>query len=220
MNIAEAVTMGVLGMVSGWLIPLAASKAAEYKLHKNGETPAADPRFTSPILKLLCLVLNGALWTATGLFSEDLLYAFLLAVILLDAAVITIVDIRIHLVPNEAVLIMSLAGLILQIGFNGMASLIGAVISALVVMVVFVALGSVLGFNTIGAGDVKLAGAMGLALGWPLIMYALIGMSAILLIWCLGGLITKKLKLDSMLAFAPFMMAGTVFAIVAGITGS
>ena len=220
MNVAVAATMGIAGIAAGWFIPLAALKTAEYKVGKRGGTLPADMRFTSPIIKLLCLFINGLLWTAVGLFTKNLLHAFLLAVILFDAAVITIVDIRIHLVPNEAVLAMMLVGFILQIGLNGISSMITAVISALVVMVVFIVLGSVLGFNTVGAGDVKLAGAMGLALGWPLIMYGMVGMSAILLVWCLGGLITKKLQLSSMLAFAPFMMAGTAFAIIAGITGS
>lgn len=219
MNIAMALLAGAAGMVSGWFIPLMALKTTEYMLKKNGGTLPPDTRFTSPLLKLVCLISNGALWAAVGMFSDNFFHTVLLLVILLDALIIAIIDIRIRLIPNEAVLIMLLTGLILQISFNGIVSLISAIATMFVVMAAFIALGYLMGLKTIGAGDVKLAGAMGLTLGFPHILYGLIGMSLVLLVWCSGGLITRKLNLKSMLAFAPFMMAGMVFAIVANISG-
>ena len=220
MNMAIALIMGAAGMASGWFIPQIALKTAGYKLKKSNApfNMVENKKLTSPFLKLFCLLVTGTLWATIGMFAGSLLHVFLLAIVLYVASVITLVDIRIRVIPNEAVLIMLLAGLILQFSFNGFESMIYAVVTMLIVMVVFIVLGSALGLNTIGAGDVKLAGAMGLILGYPHIIYALIGMSALLLVWCAGGLITKKLSLKSMLAFAPFMMAGTVFAIVANIS--
>jgi prepilin signal peptidase PulO-like enzyme (type II secretory pathway) len=87
------------------------------------------------------------------------------------------------------------------------------------VMAAFITLGSFLGLHTIGAGDVKLAGAMGLTLGFPRVIYGLLGMSAIIVVWCLGGLLTKKITLKSMVAFAPFITAGTILAILAKVIG-
>jgi Flp pilus assembly protein protease CpaA len=214
-----ALAWGVAGAAAGWFIPLIARKTAEYKLKKAGKTLPVDKRFSSLLLKLICLVVSGTLWATVGLLTANLFQAALLAVILLDAAVITVVDIKIHIIPNEAVLFMLLAGLLLQITSNGLEAIIAAVVSMLAVMIVFIMLGSILGFHTIGAGDVKLAGAMGLMLGYPYIMYALIGMSALFLVWCCGGLLARKLSLKSMFAFAPFMMGGTVLAIVAHISG-
>ncbi|UOO37926.1 prepilin peptidase [Oscillospiraceae bacterium CM] len=219
MNVTLALFMGAFGMASGWFIPLIAFKIAEYKLKKSSRALIPDTRFTSRLLKLLCLLVNGALWAAVGLFAENLLHAALLAVILFDAEVITIIDIRIRLIPNEAVLTMLLAGFIMQISLGGATSLIAAIITMIVVMAVFIALGSMLGFTAIGAGDVKLAGAMGLILGYPHIMYGMIGMSAVMLVWCSTGLITRKLTVKSMFAFAPFMMAGTAFAIITSVPG-
>lgn len=216
MNIAAVGTMGAAGMAAGWFVPLAAARIAEYKLNKYGKILPFDTRFSTPLLRLICLVVCGMLLAAVGVFTENLLHAVLLAVILLDATVIAIIDIRIHLIPNEAVLVMVMAGLILQIGFFGLSAMVIALISAVIIMVVFIALGLLLGLETIGAGDVKLAGALGIALGWPLLMYGMVAMSAILIIWCAIGLITNKLNLKSKLAFAPFMMAGTVIAIIAG----
>lgn len=219
MNVVTAVIMGAAGMAAGWLIPLAASKTAEYKLRKSNKTLPSDARFTSPFLKLACLLINGALWACVGLFTTNFFHAILLALILLDAVIITVVDIRIRLIPNEAVLILMAVGLILQIAFNGLPSALTALLAAAALMLIFILLDAAMGINTIGAGDVKLAGAMGLVLGWPYLMFGLVGMGAILLLWCSAGLITKKMKLKSMLAFAPFMMAGTVFAIILNVTG-
>jgi Flp pilus assembly protein protease CpaA len=219
MNVALALIMGSSGMAAGWFIPLAAQKTAAYKLKRSDKTISPDKRFTSVILKLAFLIVNGALWATVGLFASNILHICLLAFILLIAAVIIIVDIRIHIVPNEAIFVLLLAGLVIQFSLNGLLGILYAVITMLVVMVVFITLGSALGLNTIGAGDVKLAGTMGLLLGYPYIMYAMIGMAALLLVWCLGGLATRKLSLKSMFAFAPFMMAGTIFAIVANIPG-
>ena len=219
MNITAALIMGAAGMIIGWLVPRIALKTAEYKLKKSGRTLAPDIRYTSPALRLLCLFTLGALWTVAGLLLSSPLHSLLLALILLDAVVIIIVDLRIHIIPNEAVFVMLAAGLIVQLSFNGLTAAIYAVVTMVAVMAVFIALGAALGLHTIGAGDVKLAGAMGLLLGYPHIMTALIGMSALLLVWCLGGLALKKLKLKSVFAFAPFMMAGTIFAIVASLSG-
>jgi Flp pilus assembly protein protease CpaA len=76
-----------------------------------------------------------------------------------------------------------------------------------------------MGSASIGAGDVKLAGAMALVLGFPQIMYGLIGMSGLLVIWIGPGLLLKKITLKSSIAFGPFMMGGTVFAVYIKLLG-
>ncbi len=219
MNILMASVFAAAGLLAGWFVPTVAQKTIEYKYNKKGKTLPADPRYTSVPVKLLCLIASGAFWAAAGAFSAGVIQAVLLAVILFDALVITIIDIRTHMIPNETVLILALAGLLLRVTVFGFLSVIPAIISMMVVMVVFTTLGSFLGTGTVGAGDVKLVGAIGIVLSWPYIMYGLIGMSALMLLWCSVGLIAKKMTLKSMLAFGPFMMGGTAFAILASITG-
>ena len=214
-----AMIFGAAGILAGWFIPIAAQKLTEYKYQKKDKTLADDPRYTSIWAKLLCLILNGAFWAAAGAFSTGTLQAVLLSVILSDALVITLIDIRTHMIANESVLILVVAGLLLRVCVSGLISLIPAIISMLAVMVVFTTLGSFLGSGTIGAGDVKLVGAIGIILSWPYIIYGLVAMSALMLIWCSVGLIAKKMTLKSMLAFGPFIMGGTAFAIIASITG-
>ncbi len=219
MNITMAIIFGTAGLAAGWFIPAAAEKTIVYKYKKRGKTLTEDTRYTSLALKLPCLAAAGALWAAVGAFSSGPIQAVLLAVILYDALVIALIDVRTRMIPNEAVLILALSGLALRVIVYGFPSVLPAVLSMLAVMVVFTALSTSLGKGSVGAGDVKLVGAIGLVLSWPYILYALVGMSALMLLWCAGGLLLKKMTLKSMLAFAPFISGGAVIAIIASIAG-
>ncbi len=219
MNITMAIIFGTAGLAAGWFIPAAAEKTIVYKYKKRGKTLTEDTRYNSLALKLLCLAAAGALWAAAGAFSSGPIQAVLLAVILYDTLVIALIDVRTRMIPNETVLLLALSGLALRVVVYGIPSVLPAILSMLAVMVVFTALGSFLGKGSVGAGDVKLVGAIGLVLGWPYILYALVGMSALMLLWCAGGLLLKKMTLKSMLAFAPFISGGAAIAIIASIAG-
>ena len=82
------------------------------------------------------------------------------------------------------------------------------------IIIVFTVLGLIIGLNKIGAGDVKLAGLMGLALGYPHILYALLIMSIALIGYSLVGMAIGKLTHVSMFAFAPFLMLGLVSGLI------
>ncbi len=217
MNIISALIYGAAGMAAGWFVPTIAEKTIKYKFKKNDKILDDDSRYTSILVKLLCMVVSGGLWAFSGAFAAGVLQACVLAVIFLDALVIAVIDIRTHIIPNETVLILAVAGIILRITAFGIISVIPAIISMISVMVVFTTVGSFLGPGTVGAGDVKLVGAIGLVLGWPYILYGLLGMSALMLLWCSIGFAAKKITLKSMLAFGPFLMGGATIAIVASI---
>jgi prepilin signal peptidase PulO-like enzyme (type II secretory pathway) len=67
-----------------------------------------------------------------------------------------------------------------------------------------------------GLGDVKLAFLMGLVLGWPQILLALLlafGSGAVVGV---GLVIADRKTLKSQIPFGPFLAAGTIFALLAG----
>jgi leader peptidase (prepilin peptidase) / N-methyltransferase len=69
----------------------------------------------------------------------------------------------------------------------------------------------------IGLGDVKLAGVLGLALGWLGLGACIAGVFAIHLLgglYSLVMLVTRKATLKSSIPFGPFMLAGTLLAIL------
>jgi leader peptidase (prepilin peptidase) / N-methyltransferase len=70
----------------------------------------------------------------------------------------------------------------------------------------------------LGAGDLKLAGVLGLALGWlgwPAVLRGTFLAFALLSVCGLALLATRRIKLDSALPFGPFMLAGALLAVLA-----
>jgi len=217
MTIAVSVLLGAVGAATGLYIPSAAERIARYKYIKKSKSLPEDPRFKALILKLLFCLISGAAWAAYGFYVTNMVEAVCLALLTTTAFLIALIDIRIRIIPNELVLTLLTVGALSRVLSGGFGFLLSSIISLLLMMAVFTAVAGIMGFGKVGAGDVKLAGAMGLALGYPDIIVALAVMCGVLLITVFVGLIMKKLTLKSMLPFAPFMMAGLAAALMVGI---
>jgi leader peptidase (prepilin peptidase)/N-methyltransferase len=101
-----------------------------------------------------------------------------------------------------------------QLIYYGPKPLLFAVLSLIVLFLLFVLSAALFGFDKIGAGDVKLAGAMGLVLGFPFIVEALIIMGISVLAFCLIGITSRRLTRSSTFPFAPFMMLGMSVSLI------
>jgi len=119
-----------------------------------------------------------------------------------------------RIIPNELVLATIAVGVCFQITYYGAISMITALFTMAGMMILFSVAAGMVGFGKVGAGDMKLAGAMGLALGYPGILTALAAMSAGLLIYSLTGLFLRKLTMKSAFPFAPFMMLGLAVSLL------
>ena len=194
MDVFLIVLLGLAGAALGFGIPDISQSLSLYKCRKKNLTLSPESRFTSAYVKLGLCLLNGAL-----LFST--------------AVLIAIIDIRIRIVPNELLLVMLILGIAFQATQFGLTAILVAALCMIGMMVFFTFVAGMVGFDKVGAGDVKLAGAMGLALGYPNIISALIIMCAGFLLFSVIGLLIRKLTLKSMLPFAPFMMTGMVVAL-------
>lgn len=219
MNTTAALIMAMIGLAAGWFVPITAEKLIAHKFLKKKKEVPNGKKYLSVCAKLICMLISGILLAVTGLLTNIGLNAVLFSVIMIDAVLISVIDIRVRMIPNEAVFLLAAVGLVLLITTGNVEGIFQAAISMFFVMFVFIALGSAMGSESIGAGDVKLAGAMALVLGFPQIMYGLIGMSGMLVIWIGTGLLLKKLTLKSSLAFGPFMMSGTVLAVYIKLLG-
>lgn len=165
------------------------------------------------LARFLSGILLAGLWIYEGFKFEEILTAGLAALLITAALAVTVIDWRIRRIPNELVLLMLIAGTAFQITYFGLGSLPKALLSMLLMMAVFLVPVFLGGYDKIGAGDVKLAGAMGLVLGQSYIVPAVLVMCGALLVYCVIGLFFRKLTLSSRFAFAPFMMLGMGFAI-------
>lgn len=60
----------------------------------------------------------------------------------------------------------------------------------------------------VGGGDIRLGFIMGLLLGWPMALYALMTSYMIALIWILPLLLVKKVSMKSRIPLGPFLIIG------------
>jgi leader peptidase (prepilin peptidase)/N-methyltransferase len=199
--------------VTGYKIPDISNRIIEYKKRKkNFETN--ESKELSNILKLLICLFNFAAWIATGLYTDNIVTAVLIGIQITLGLIIAVIDINIRIIPNELVLTLIILGITFQTINFGFKNILGAIISMIAVMIIFTAVAGFMGFGKVGAGDVKLAGAIALALGYPLIITAVGIMAIVLLTYILIGLALKKIYLSTMLPLAPFLSAGYILALL------
>jgi leader peptidase (prepilin peptidase)/N-methyltransferase len=211
MNLYKMIIFGIIGLIIGYKITDISNKIINYK---RLETDIDENNFlNSKIMLVLITVITVVLWALSGSINNTIIGLLISAQITIGI-IIAYIDVKIRIIPNELVLAMIIVGILFQAINFGLLALIGAVISMIVMMVVFTSVASFVGFGKVGAGDVKLAGAMGLSLGYPLIITALGVMAVALLIFILTGMVLKKIYLSTMLPFAPFMIIGYITAYV------
>ena len=217
MDIFLIIVLCFTGTVLGFEIPDIAQSITIYKCRmKDIELPAA-PIYTSIYIKVGLCVLNGAVWGFSSMLTEQLPSTVLISFLFTTAVLIAIIDIRIRIVPNEILLAMVVAGIAFQATQFGLTAILVSALCMIGMMAFFTFVAGVVGFDKVGAGDVKLAGAMGLALGYPNTITALIIMCAGFAIFSVVGIATRKLTMKSMLPFAPFMMVGMVVALASAV---
>lgn len=211
-NMAITITFGILGIGTGIAIPAISDRIIAYKNQKrNIEAVGLTLGVKS---RGIVAVLNGLLWFYAGIGSENIITALLVSILFTAAILISVIDMQIRLIPNELILLLLCLGISFQIFYFGWSALLSALLCMTVIGLVFILVGRFVGFEQVGGGDVKLAAAIGLVLGYPQIKIALIGMSAALLFYCIGGLAVKKLTAHSAFPFAPFIMFGTICALL------
>jgi len=130
------------------------------------------------------------------------------------------IDIAVQRLPNRLTLpaypvTVALLGVAAVVGHSG-GSLVRALLGGVVLAAVYLFL-AVARPGQLGAGDVKLAGLTGLALGWvgwPVVVFgAALGFVLSALI-SLALLAARRLTLRSSISFGPFMLGGALVAIV------
>lgn len=209
MNILFGVLYALTGLIIGYYIPCFSFMVMEYKKGKGNVIKKYELLYSKLFRFMLC-VFNGVFWYLASMKMDIIFSAILVGIMISLGLIIAFIDINIRIIPNELVLIMMVVGLIFQVSTYGFKSLIPSLISMVVMMTVFISVAGFVGFGKVGAGDVKLAAAMGLSLGYPTITIAVIIMAVVLIIFIAAGLLFKKIYMTTMLPLAPFMIAGYI----------
>jgi len=174
-------------------------------------------RWARPGVAATTAVAFGALaWRFPGR-AELPAYLYLAAV----GALLTVVDIAVKRLPNPFTLPSYLIGLVLLGGaafLGGHPARLAHAVVGLAVLWTLYALQHLLAPGAIGWGDVKLAGVLGLYLGWLGASAWWLGVLAAFVIggvYATGVLLTRRGSRGSEIPFGPFMLAGALVAILA-----
>lgn len=218
MDILATMLFSVAGLIIGYKIPEISIKIIEYKKGKTNINYETVNQIPSIMNYFLC-IFNAAAWALGSIYIENTLIAVLISIQISLGIIIAFIDIKIRIIPNELVLTMFVLGIIFQTINYGLQGIIGSIGCMIFIMIVFTAVAGFMGFGKVGAGDVKLAGAIGFSLGYPLVVVAMLTMALVLLAYILAGLALKKIKLTTMLPLAPFLSVGYIFSLLTLILG-
>ena len=201
--------LSAAGLAAGLFFPELTEAVCRVKYRRKNRELVPDARFSSWPVRLLLAALNAAGWGFLAYAAGSAAHICLSCLIWYVSILIGTVDARVRLVPNELLLLLAAAGIAQRIVLAGWEGLISSAIFMVVLMVFFVSAAKLIGgLWCVGAGDVKLAGALGLVLGYPVILAGVLVMAVSMILFCGIGLLTKKLSRTAMIPLAPFLSLG------------
>ncbi|MDI9518347.1 MAG: prepilin peptidase, partial [Bacillota bacterium] len=167
----------------------------------------------------------NVLYFVCGLFvsyisftNYSFIHALFITVFAYISCVVTTIDNRIRIIPNEIVVVMFFLGLILRFIDGGFISVLYGFISMFAVFVIFmVTLAVTKGFvggSKVGAGDLKLMMVVALASGYPNILYSISAMAIAMLVFIILSLMSKTLTLRSTFPMAGFIVFGLMIGLL------
>ena len=162
-----------------------------------------------PLVELLTSLLFVLVFYQFGLTPLAGLVAVLVSVLI----VITFIDLKHQIIPDELVIIIFVCGII-SIFLSGRGiweHIIGFfAVSIILLLIAFLSKGGM------GGGDIKLMAAAGLFLGWKLILLSLMIASIIGSVVSIILLALKKVNRKSMVPFGPFLSIGILISVLYG----
>ncbi|MEU4194827.1 A24 family peptidase [Kribbella sp. NPDC026611] len=231
MDITWSVAGGIIGFVAGLLL-----RGTVFQLSvASGEpAPTSCARCAAPVEgRFRCTQCAGwygvplALELATGAVVALLLWRFAgladaapYALVGVLGVALAVVDSAVQRLPNRLTLplypgLIALFGLAALIGGHP-EKLLRAVLGGLVLGACYLVLATA-SRGQLGLGDVKLAGGLGIALGWLGWPTVLVGSAlgfALMSVVSLVLLLARRVTLRHSLSFGPFMLGGALLAVL------
>lgn len=206
------IVAGILGISIGLNLFKIRDKVVEYKCEQLGrELPEEDsiPRN----YKIMFVLVHTLLYIAAfRLMPID--KAIFVGLFITLATIFTLVDISIRIIPNEMVLILLLLGIIFNTVTKGFGSLKDSLLGLLLIIFLFGLTSLVVYFLRgtigVGAGDLKLAMVAGIILGYPDVIYFLLGMAAAMLGYLALKYVSRTLIMGSSFPMAVQIMIGFI----------
>lgn len=178
------------------------------------------PRLRSP-MTLILIILTGAVWLAHALIhgSGELIPTVSDVLLLVFTAVLSLIDIERHIVPNRLLLAMLVIRLTLiavgvivdpSSGLEALGrSLAGALMSGICFLLCYL-----VSHRQLGGGDVKYAFILGLFLTGERVLAAMLYGVLCCCVYSVVQLCRKKLKLKDGVPLIPFLYVGVLITFI------
>lgn len=176
------------------------------------------------VAAVITAVLFVAVAWAFGPTLEAVAYAFLAAV----GVRLSAIDLRHRLLPNRIVLPATAIALVLlaaaALGEGNGGDLVRSLLSGVALFGVYLVL-ALISPNGLGMGDVKLAGMVGMYLGfagWPAVLLGTLAAFILAAVAGIAALALRRAHRRSAVPFGPFMLAGAALVLLTGssVTGA
>jgi leader peptidase (prepilin peptidase) / N-methyltransferase len=166
-------------------------------------------------------LVNGLGWLLAWAASPGTMEAVDLGLTISAAIILTIIDIRIRVIPNELVAALLCLWVALSLMEQGLAALPGRLAGLLTALALF-ALAVLVGGKgkKLGGGDVKLAAVAGFAAGFPGVLAAVLLMALAALMTGGAGMLLGRMGRKTPMPFAGFIMGGLAGAVFLGRVGA
>lgn len=134
--------------------------------------------------------------------------------VVLTLILITLIDLRLSIIPNELTGFLAVLGIFTIVFFPAHQSIFYKIIGAVFALALFGLIIFLTKGRGMGMGDLKLAGALGLLFGWPKIVLILMAAFIIGGFWSAIILIAKKKSLKDSIPFGPFLSLAALLIIL------
>ncbi|UWG98020.1 prepilin peptidase [Dehalobacter sp. DCM] len=199
-------------LISGILAGLLMEKITVL-LVKRRVKEIETPKFTgTPLRSMVWALLNGLSWLAVYLLDGLSARAIECALVISVVIIISAIDISIKKIPNElllSLLIIHTGVLIAEGQINSILPAIFGLATGFFVFMLPFLVGKSAGF-----GDLKFSAVVGYILGVHGVLLSVIIMVALLILFTLYLIATRKGGLKTRLALGPFMAAGALAVMI------
>jgi leader peptidase (prepilin peptidase)/N-methyltransferase len=208
----------LIGAASGYkAITRARTDIARFRIAGEtfGESHFTNGNIATPIV----IAVNAALYFLLAQQFEHDLTVLTYGVLVGAGMWLSLIDIDTHLLPRRIVyrtIAVAMPLLVLSAFFDNTGSVIGMFIGGLGMWCMLRVL-EVLSRGDLGGGDVGLGGLLGLYLGWLSYEAILVGLFASFLaggFFAVALLISRKANRHTHFAFGPFLIVGTLIAVL------
>jgi prepilin signal peptidase PulO-like enzyme (type II secretory pathway) len=219
----DIIVMAAIGWIVGWLV----NQGADYLPRFSSSAPAqTESRFSAPaiweymmgrpgdesVLHLSVEALTTLAFIYAGSTSGISQEAFLIAGGLAFFLLVAVIDLKYRLIPN-VITFPAIAALLVAHLLFGSDDLGATLIGGGFAFFIFFST-AMIKPGRLGGGDIKFAVLIGLAFGFPSVLWALIigvgsgGVAALIL------LVTRRAVLSTRIPYAPFLSFGAVVALL------